>query len=97
MVSKNSHKLEYLSMNEFSQCIKHLIFIYLQQLCPQAVLTSKKMRKEIWGEHLIKCRLLRDFMFYHLSAEEYEKELIHNKVDELKVTESTSEELMIWS
>jgi hypothetical protein len=32
-------------------------------------------------------------MFYNLSAEEYEKELIHNKVDELKVAESTSEEL----
>jgi len=45
MVSKNVQKLEYLSMEEFSSCIRHLIFIYLHQLCPQAILTSKKMRR----------------------------------------------------
>ena len=35
-------------------------------------------------------------MFYNLSAGEYEKALIHNKVDENSIVESTCEELMSW-
>ena len=35
-------------------------------------------------------------MFYKLSAGEYEKALIHNKVDENSIVESTCEELMSW-
>lgn len=68
MVSKNKQKLNYLSMSHFSRCVRHLIFIYLKQLCPQAILTSKKMRRQIWREHLIKCRLLCQYMFHGLSS-----------------------------
>lgn len=69
---KQTEKLKYFSLEEFSMTVRKLIFVYLDTVCATSILTSKKMRTDIWREHFEKMRNIRDFLFGRISAEEYD-------------------------
>lgn len=78
IVVKQTEKLKYFSMAEFSTTIRKLILLYLRSVCATSILTSKKMRKDIWREHFEKMRNIRDFLFDHLSPEEYDERMSYS-------------------
>lgn len=51
IVARNTDKLKYFSMDELSKAIKKLIYIYIKDVCTLSILTSKKMRVDIWKDH----------------------------------------------
>lgn len=72
IVMKQTEKLRYFSLEEFSMTVRKLIFIYLDTVCATSILTSKKMRTDIWKEHFEKMRNIRDFLFGRITGEEYD-------------------------
>lgn len=58
--------------------VRKLIFIYLDTVCATSILTSKKMRTDIWREHFEKMRNIKDFLFGNLSSEEYDVRLTYS-------------------
>jgi hypothetical protein len=56
IVARHVDKLRFFSMEELSQTIRKLIYIYLKDVCSLSILTSKKMRVDIWRDHFEKAR-----------------------------------------
>jgi hypothetical protein len=51
IVARNNEKLKYFSMDELGKTIRKVIYIYLKDICSLSILTSKKMRVDIWTDH----------------------------------------------
>ncbi len=72
IVMKQTEKLKYYPLTEFSLTVRKLISVYLDTVCTTSILTSKKLRTDIWKEHLDKMRNIKDFLFGKIDSEEYD-------------------------
>ena len=82
-ITKNEKRLEILDMKEFSDCIRFLTRIYLLKLCPLSIVTSRKMRKEVWKQHLGKCRVVYNSLFKGEQSENDEEKEEYHENDSL--------------
>ena len=51
IVARYADQYSYFTMQELSQTIRKLIYIYLKDVCSLSIVTSKKMRVGIWRDH----------------------------------------------